>query len=592
MKKPVLKRYLVKINFFITFLVILVNIAAFVLTGGDKNNFITFCFYANGFLFFLYFYLFNKLTKKHLLEIKNEALYINYPVNIISFLFFLLLIIIVSAICLFIVNKDALNVTFIFTFFMSTISMLFPSLILISMMFFIVPAFIIPGIDMNRKNKSDFSFYLLFILFIIYIIFFAYKLTLDGILSFKQDKFKSSKLTVGYTTEFLKLKDISAYGKKKLSRNEAKIPFFYTKNTFPYNNLRDAENFCRSIDARLPNYLEIYHLVFNRFDTFGEKYYWTSDKDGEIPIVLHFKNMSFETIKKPDNVTPLVYCVQDIDADNQYANKIYFYKNKPSDSMEQVKISQTANFKIPKMQISQEYEYNSPEQIPEQNIKEEKKHVNFSVKEVPYEYFNRLLAAGYYYDPKISIKQEFETNDFVFESKIQREGKHIKLCYFPFTDYSEMDLNSEMQIWKQSFCSPAFDLVEYQPVLKNAYEKDAYCYSRGGRLPNIPELAGILKTLKVKDIGVGYWTNNKITANVSSGEIPVIAYYNDSRFMKVKTPEADEKAYAFCVKKPKIPSSVIANYKSRFSGVDGNYYAKLKCPDCYYYELPDTVLLK
>ena len=590
MIKPVLKRYLLKANFFITFLIVLVNITAFIFTGGDKSSYITFCLYANGFLFFLYFCLFNSITKKHLLDIKKEALYINYPVNIATFLFLLFLIIVVSAICLFVVNKEAANATFIFTFFMSTISMLFPSIILVTVIFFIVPAFIVPSIEVNKKSKSDFSFYILIILFIIYVVFCIYKFTMDGLLSSKQDKYKSAKLTIGYNTEFLKLKDVSAYGKKKLSRNEVKIPFFYTKNIFPYDNFEDAKRFCSSIDARIPNYLETYHLVFNRFDTFGERYYWTSDKDGKTPLVLHFKNMSFEITKKPENITPFVYCVQDIDSDRIYENKVYFYKNRAFEPVEKMKAPPIRDFELTKLERPQKYEYNPPEQKKQPVINEEIKHVNFSVKEVPYEYFNELLAAGYYYDPGISIKQEFETNDFLFAAKIQREGNHIRLCYFPFTDYSEMDMNGEMQIWKQSFCSPAFDLVEYQPVLKTSYEKDAYCYSRGARLPNVPELAGILKTLGINDIGVEYWTNNKITANVSSDELYVTAFYNDSRFMKVRTPDPDERAYTFCVKKPQIPSSVIANYKSRFPGVDGRYYAKLKCPNCHYYELPDTVL--
>ena len=51
-------------------------------------------------------------------------------------------------------------------------------------------------------------------------------------------------------------------------------------------------------------------------------------------------------------------------------------------------------------------------------------------------------------------------------------------------------------------------------------------------------------------------------------------------------------AYAYCIRNASPPSSVIANYKSKFNGYDGYNYAQRICSDCNYYEVPDVIVSK
>ena len=41
-----------------------------------------------------------------------------------------------------------------------------------------------------------------------------------------------------------------------------------------------------------------------------------------------------------------------------------------------------------------------------------------------------------------------------------------------------------------------------------------------------------------------------------------------------------------------IFSKIISNFKSKFAGESGQYYAKDICGSCKYYEVPDTVLMQ
>lgn len=599
MKKIRTKKELLKINLFVTAIIIIANLIIFYGIDSGKNAFTQISAYVNGLLFFVYVFILSSSLKKNLIDIKKEALYINFPLHISIFLLFLLSVLVFSAICLISVNKDAANITFIFTFFMSTIAMLFPSILLTCFMFFIVPAFIIPGLSTQKRKKSDSDIllktgFVLFLIFCFYNIFNAFK-TFNNIDN--QNRYKSAKLTISYQTNFLKLQDISPYAKKKMSKNKCEVPFFYTAEAIPFNNYNEADRFCRSLDARLPNYLETYHIVFNKFDTFGDKYYWTSDTDSKTPLALHFKNMSYNIEKMPAKQKAYAYCIAKSSTNYGFGNKAFFYRNKVQENKESINemINKDFDFEALKDIVGikdkekQEIQY-KPEQ--EVIINKEKKHVNFSVKEVSHDVFRDLLQAGYKYDPSLTIKKEFETNEFIFDTTIQKKTDKIRLCSFPFTDYGNLNLNQEKQIWLQSFCSPAFDLVSQTPVLKSKHEKDSYCYAYGGRVPNIPELNGILKTLGIKNTNTNYWTNNKINDYTTGSTMPVMVYYQDSRFMKVKalTQAENESAYTFCIKKPQTPSIVISNYKSRFVNTDGAYNARLKCPNCHYYEVPDVIL--
>lgn len=598
-RKNTITNHLLKINILVTFLIIVANLIVFFCFDSSKDKFTMLSTYANGIILFIYLFLFSSLVKKNLMDIKKEALYVNYPLNIGLFFISLFLVLLSSTICLLSVNKEAANITFIFTFFMSTISMLFPSIILIVFMYFAIPAMIIPGIDIRKKKKND-SNILLLIAFICFVIFCIY----NGINSLvkehnfeTQNKYKSARLTVSYSTDFLKISnEIDSYSQKKMSISKAKVPFDYTAEPVPFSDHDSADRFCRALDARMPNYLETYFIVFNKFDTFGDKYYWINHKDGRHDLVLHFKNMSYEIVKKPANVTPSLYCIAKSEDNYGFKNKSYFYRNVQKENKETIKSMVEKPFDIDALKNVVGLDKKESKVIPptesELPIISEKKHVNFSVKEVSNEVFRELLKRGYQYNPSVSIKREYETDDFTFSALVQKNTNNIRLCYYPFTEYGNLSLYQEKQIWQQSFCSPAFDLVSQTPALKSKYEKDSYCYANGGRLPNIPELNGILKTLGNIKPNVSYWTNNKVTDSATNSQIPVLVYYKDSRFMQVKAVSSIENAsaYAYCIKSPKTQSSVIANYKSRFTNVEGYYYAKEKCPSCHYYEVPDAIL--
>ncbi len=597
MKKISSPKELLKLNIVITLFIILANIAIFLYTKGSKDYYTYLSLYLNGFILFIYLILFSDKVKNNISELKKEVLYINYPLSIAFFLAFILFILIASAIFLVIINKDAANVTFIFTFFMSTISMLFPSIVLGVFIYFIVPALIVPGLNLRQKKNSKLKYFIIF-LFIIYIIFCAYKgfneiTKISNIQN--QDKYKSSKLPISYSTEFLKINNVSPYAKKKMSRDEVKIPFFYTSESIPQEEYYEAENFCSSMDAKVPNYLEIYHIIFNKFDTFGEKYYWTSDKDGKYPLVLHFKNMSYEIIRKPEKVTPSVYCIAKNTSNYGFNNKLFFYRNVKKEQAANLKDMMNKPFDVDKLKefAGIETKQTSSFELPKKDIiNTEKKHVNFSVKEVTPEVLNELIQKGYNYNPSIMINSQYETEESRLNSAVQKNTDKIRLCYYPFEEYDNMTITQESQIWKQSFCSPAFDLVNQTPVMKTRYDKEAYCMANGGRVPNIPELNGILKTLGVNYIGKKYWINTRISDPNSNTQRPVYVEYKDSRFMQIKSLGSgeNENAYVYCIKKPQYPSRVIANYKSRFKGEEGLYYAKEKCPSCQYYEVPDTIL--
>jgi hypothetical protein len=170
-------------------------------------------------------------------------------------------------------------------------------------------------------------------------------------------------------------------------------------------------------------------------------------------------------------------------------------------------------------------------------------------------------------------------------------NNEINLCFFPFTNYIDMSMQNEMQIWQQNFCSPKFQIISVTPELKSRYEKNSYCYVNRGRLPNIPELAAILRTLGIKDIGVKYWTNNEIVNIQNNAKEPVAIYYANDKIMNAEViHNPKEKAYTFCVSRTNDKQSIIANYKSKFIGENGQTYASKICRDCLYYEMPDVVL--
>lgn len=598
-KKPALN-ILRNINITIGLLVLLANIIAFIFCDSNKSNFILISIFLNGLIFFFHWFIFAKETKVNLNEMKRESLYINYPLNIGTFIFCMFLILIISAITLFSVNKDAFNLAFVFTFFMSVLSMLAPSILLLVYVIFLIPALILPGISLQyaKEHHKD-ILWIILILLVGFVFLSGFKYvtySLRSVYIDQESKFKIIKLPIQYSTQYLKLKDISPYGKKRLSSSKVSVPFVYTADAINNKDIESAERFCNSMGARVPNYLEAYNIVFNKFNTFGEKYYWTVNKDGRTPLVIHFKNMSY-TVEKYNNKTkPILFCVANSNDNSKILNKNYLYRDFSKDNNVKNKkneFEKPFGNNINNNFFEEGFTKNSPSLYENDQYNDdynlEKKHVNFSVKEVSSDIMEGLIRKGYEYNPQLKINTRYETNDQAFAAKIIRDinKKQMRLCYYPFTDYGNLSIGDEAQIWKQSFCSPSFVLIKPIPVPKSKVDKDSYCSSLGGRLPNIPELNGILKTLNITGIGTKYWINTKVN------QFPVLVYYKDSRFMQVKVlnRNENENAYAYCIKSSSSPSKVIANYKSRFTNIEGSSYAKAQCPNCQYYEVPDTVVL-
>ncbi len=598
MKKNPQKICLLKTDIICTFFIVTAYILIFILSGGDKALYNGLGIYASIFIGFLYYFYILSMSGTRLNNLKNEAKLINYPLYIAIFFIFLALLFLSSFIALSVVNKDALNITFISAFFINLIFSVFPAILLILFMYFIMPAFIIPGIKIkntgsrNKLNISKILFLLFLITGVINAFLFSYKkMRIDTL-----EKYEVSKIMMHFSAKYLKFsRSISPYSKKKMESGKIQIPFLYTKEAVPFDTYEDARRFCSALNARTADYKETYYILFNKFDTFGNKYYWTSNNDQEHNIVIHFNNMSYTAERLPENVKPMVYCVSDIENKFGKTKTKYFYRNVKQERIEKIKSMVEKPFNISNFNniIGAETQNNTET---DNLFASEKKYVNFSIKEVPPDVFERLADAGYNYNPSVSVKQEFETNDNDMQNRLGRnaDGKEVRLCYYPFVDYDGFNMYNEAQIYKQSFCSPSFELLNRSPALKTRSEKDAYCYSRGGRLPNIPELYGIIKTYGTVSPGIKYWTNNKLADTSSDTMLNILVYNEDSRFVKLKPVASgeNESAYTYCIKNSQNPSKVIANYMSRFQNIDGKTLAKQQCPDCIYYEMPDVVLKK
>ena len=582
------KHILRNINIFITILVTVFNVLIFIFLRNNKNIFVISSSFICICLFFLYSFLMQIFLKNNLNEIKKEALYINHILNLVRFFFVFVLILFASTITLFILNHEIFSITFIFMFYVSIISMILPSLLLLSFIYFIVPAFIIPGIQSNRKDDSFAQTILsaALIIFFIFSLFQYVKYTTKAKNITKQQRYKVSSLQIKYSTNFLKLGDITPYGKKKLSQSEFTVPIAYTQEQININNYDEAENFCESINARIPNYLEMYNIAFNNFDTFGENYYWTSNEDNRIPLVIHFKNMSYTLEKYQKDQNPKVYCIAS-KKDYKEIESIHYFINDIATTNADMKRDIKNNDDIGVFSNK-----NKDDKLNNNDINSDKKHINFSIREVNTQIMQQLLQKGYYYDTELKINSKYETTDREVQNRIIRDKnrKQIRLCYYPFTDYGTMNLNEEAQVWSQSFCSPSFEVIRDYPEKKSEKEMNSYCASLGGRLPNVPELTAIINSLSISGINISYWTNNRVTQSSSGVEYPVIATVVNSRYLKLSMVPSNTNAYAYCIKNSSQRSKVIANYKSRFRNLDGTSYAKALCSDCLYYEVPDTII--
>ncbi len=589
--------YILKTNLSFSLIIFILNIIAYNLSSSNKDKFVTLSIFVNCLVFFLYRLRMSKLTDKYWLALKKELMYINYPAAIGGIFLLILCVLAVCIICLGAINREALNSIFIFSFFMSIITMLLPSIIMVVYMFLINPAFILPSLqEKKRRKKSDIFILILFIIFLIITVSKFIAGTISSLNIDKRSRFKAIKLTATYPEQYLKYKNLLPSRIEILKSQKIIIPFFYTAENFKFNDYDEAEAFCKSMNAKVPNNLEIYNIIFNRFDTFGEQYYWTSDFAGKNNLILHFKNMSYEVMMKDNNpkITPLLYCISDINTTKSVSENNYFEKIKPETDENKEIFNNKKQLKFPPDIIKNELKEKDSVQSENEmtSIAQEARHVNFSVKIVPKEIFDKLTSEGYIYNPDSQANSYYESNNYNFERKVKEEGNIIRLCDFPFTDYKNMTKQNRFEIWKQSFCSPAFEVIKAIPEEKTKPEKDAYCWANGGRLPNIPELNAIIKTLKINNTNKRFWTNNQVTSSINYGKSPIAVYYDEYNFAIPEFLGNEDTAYTFCIKSAQKPSKIISNYKSVFYREEGKYYAKSICPACTYYEMPDTILNK
>ena len=424
------KNYLLNINIIFTTVIIILNLIPYYISAGNKESFTIISLLINCLIFAGYRIIISNLWEKYRLPIKKELLYINYPLTIALIFVFIAIVLLTNIIIIAAVNKDAVNPVFISSFFFSTMTMLLPSMLLIIYMFLICPSFLIPSFERKKQeNKSDIILLIFFISFIIFLFFkFVIGIT-DNFLS--KDKYRAKKLPLEYSTKYLKYKNMLPERINILKKQEVKVPLYFTSDGFKFKNYIEAEDFCRSINARVPNHLEIYNIIFNRFDTFGEQYYWTSDRIGKYPLTLHFKNMTYEITIKPIGIIPVLYCVADGEEYKYSLKQNYFYKAKTKKRNS----TQTQNkkaFEFPPKTINDKLT-NKENQNNKQNInntlKNEASFVNFSIKHVPKEVFDELLTQGYYYNSSSKANPYYESSDSKLNLKIKIYHYKIKEKY-------------------------------------------------------------------------------------------------------------------------------------------------------------------
>lgn len=581
-------------NFVFTFFIIFVNVLSFLFCDSNKNTFFILSTIFNVFLFFLYRFCINSLIKSKWYLLKNEIMYVNYPVRIFIGFGILCAILVTNMLIIRKVNEAALNIAFSTAFFINTVIILIPSILFLIYMFLLMPAFIIPSYEIKRNKKSD---KYLFVIFIIFLLSVSVKFIFDGFFSpdfIKRDKFKIAKMVFSASDDFLKYTDLSEVTEENLKESELEIPFLYTVEGFPANSYYIAESFCDSIGAKVATHKEIYNIIFNRFDLFGEKYYWTSDTAGKNRLLLHFKNMNYEIVKATGNEKPVVYCTSSYNRENKGVTK-YFYKTPVidygTDEKDTGKTSYSTQNDNMNYNTGDGYNTGAGEYGQPPVDVQKSGFVNFTIKHVSPQYLNEMINKGYNYSFEPPRRQDmYSQGSYYSTSRMLKENSEIRLCYFPFIDYENFSVGDEVQIWQQNFCYPRFETLSVPPAFKTRYEKDAYCMANGGRLPNIAELVAILKLNNEDIYSYKFWTNINIASSDSGLKNPVaITFAKDDLVVPEIIREPREQAVAYCVKNPKTRPGLISNFKSHYAQYDGSYYAKSLCYNCKYYEMPDMV---
>lgn len=587
-------KYLLTANILFTIFIAIGDYIAFKLSDTNKNALFLLIFSVNLFFFFLYKLRLTHIVSRNWFAIKKEIMYINYPYTIGAIFLLFAMVLLANTIIIGTTNENALNVAFLSTFFINTIAILLPSFFLITYMYLITPIYIIPSYEQKRKKKSD---KLIFILFGLFIIFWIGKTIIDGVTKINienKDKYKVAKMSFVGNQKYLNYKDLSDTTIEKLKDRKLEVPYIYTVDGIKITNYQAAENFCESLNARVANHLEIYNIIFTRFDMFGEKYYWTSDKAGKTPLLLHFKDMNYEVVKFEEGITPILHCTSKISDNDEYQVPNYLYKFDPVEEEPEEKKTKLIPFIKEKIKNSEQViKEQIEEKLPITNSfapNENKGFINFRVRHVPPQYLQQLIEEGYNYDIAERPSNPFRQSYTLSTYKVI-DNNEIRLCDFPFIDYSKVPQFAEDQIWAKNFCRPKYFLIDVQPENKTMHEKDAFCIAHGGRLPNISELNSILKAKKANISGYTFWTNITIHDYFNNISAPVaFKYINENAVEPVIIHNSNEPAVAVCIADSNVKSSIIANFKPRSKAQSGEYQAKSICYSCDFVELPDTVI--
>ena len=570
-----IKRSRSHLNFNILFSIFacILNIVFFKLLGNIEHS-ILYNFILNGFLLFLYY---NKLfsqMRKMLVGIKKEVSYTNLPKRVLIFFIGLLFVLAYNIFTLYRINPEAINTIFVSNLFTSTITTNLPLIILLIFIYLITPTLIIPNYN-NTAHKKANDILLVYLSIIVLILIFAILINKKvENENYNIKEYELKKISFGYNTKFLKFVDMSEEAKTKIKKNSAVFPFSYTVEEETKFSYEEAQDFCNSINANVSSLSEIYNILFNEFKIEGNEYYWTSDKAGRANVVLHFNNLNYEAKKAPNSIKAQVICTTKSDKNKLYLEKSML-KDEAIEQAERRELNQT-QFDIPTTEIKNE------------QIKIPTEFIGFDIKFVPEAYLNKMIANGYMYDKAIKINPFNEIRRVEDSNKIKTTDNQIKLCHFPFLSYEAISIEEEKEIWKQNFCSPAFELIEIEPTIKTKYEKDAFCAAHGGRIPNISEFAGILKSTNKINKSLNYWVKNTFTRNGQTEHI--LLQQISSIPIKVKVATETDSANVICIKIGNKQSNIIANFSSKFPNESGLYYAKQKCQRCDYYEMPDMVL--
>lgn len=571
--------FLLKHNLFFTFFALFVNAAFFYLIPNSSKNFFEYSLLINGFLLYFYYSNLFSIMRKKLIGIKKEFSYTNFPIRVLFLFLIFIGILIFNIFTLYQINENAINIVFISNLFINTICIHIPLIILFIFVYLITPASIIPKYDNSKYKKAN---KILTLLLVFLLLFFGFEL-IKSITTTKETnnttKYDLEKISYEYNDKFLKFIDINEISKEELKQEKATFPFSYTKKNSIAFSYTEAEKFCNSLNANVASIPEMYNILFHKFELKGDQYYWTRNKVGRIPLLFHFKDLDYEVVKPKRNSQANVICTTTQNKKNLFVDptKIQKEVEKYETDIDEIETEiNTTETTIKETEID-----NNSMRIPSE-------FVSFNIKFVPEKYFEQMIKKGYSYKKDVNINPANLVYNLSTIKNIKSDNLEIKLCHFPFIEYENFSIAQEKEVWKQNFCSPAFEILDVPQAEKTQYEKDTYCMAYGGRLPNISELSGIIKATKKISLNKNYWVSNTIEQAGTKKHI----YLNNlnQEIIKAKIAENKEIASVICIKNPQKKSNIITNFSSKFINEDGAYYAKQKCPKCDYFEMPDMVL--